>query len=71
MIRSTPELARFERWYARKRDASAGYAEALAIFTGLWIEAVSLRERFGSDWETDLEPDIAIARALNASASDA
>jgi hypothetical protein len=66
MLRSTPELSEFERRYARRRDAHASYDEALAVFKALWAEACTLRPDFPSrDWRQDVEPDLAIARAVN------
>lgn len=66
MLRSTPELHEFERRYARHRDAHATYDEALAMFKALWTEARTLRPDFPDvDWRRDLEPDLAIARAVN------
>jgi hypothetical protein len=34
MLRPTPELRAFERRYARERDATSTYGEALEIFKG-------------------------------------
>lgn len=66
MLRSTPELHEFEQRYARRRDAHATYDEALAVFKALWAEACTLRADFPEvDWRRDLEPDLAIARAVN------
>lgn len=65
-MRPTPELHEFERRYARHRDSHATYGEALAVFKALWAEACRLRSDFpGVDWRRDLEPDLAIARAVN------
>lgn len=65
-MRSTPELREFERRYARGRDAVATYEDALAVFKALWLEACSLRPDFPSpDWRRDIEPDLALARAIN------
>lgn len=64
VIRSTPELQRFEREYARsRRDMS--YAEALAVFEALWEEARALNPDFPGDWRADIEPDLELARVLN------
>jgi hypothetical protein len=66
MLRSTPELRELERRYARRRDSHATYAEALAIFKALWAEACLLRPDFPAvGWRRDIEPDLAIGRALN------
>lgn len=66
MLRPTPELREFEHRYARRRDAVATYEGALAVFKALWVEARSLRADFpDEDWRRDLEPDLAVARAVN------
>jgi hypothetical protein len=66
MLRSTPELRELERRYARRRDSQATYGQALAVFKALWTEARTLRPDFPAvDWRRDLEPDLAIARAVN------
>jgi hypothetical protein len=41
------------------------YPAALALYTGLWMEAQLLNPDGGSDWEHDLAADIAVARAVN------
>lgn len=71
MIRPSPELDRFEREYARsRRDMS--YVEALEIFEALWEEATALNPDFPSpDWETDIEPDLRVARVVNGLPVDA
>jgi hypothetical protein len=65
MIQPTPELEDLERRYTRERLATLSYSEALAIFEALWEEARALNPDFPGDWEHDLGPDLAIARALN------
>jgi hypothetical protein len=65
MIRSTPELEQFERDYARRRARTATFAAALAVFEGLWIEARTLNPDFPGPWESDLDADFAVARAIN------
>ncbi|HEX9886710.1 MAG TPA: hypothetical protein VGA70_09490 [Longimicrobiales bacterium] len=69
MIRATPELARFERWYALERDLP--HDRALEMFTALWCEARLLDPNFPGDWREDLEPDLAVARAVNGLPPDA
>ena len=71
LIRSSPELERFEREYARARDKKATYAQALEIFEALWAEAKALNPDFPGDWEVDLVPDFAVARAINGLPPDA
>jgi hypothetical protein len=63
MIRPSPELRRFELEQARAGDIP--YTRALEIFTALWVEARSLRPDLPGPWEEDIEPDLAVARALN------
>ncbi len=74
MIRPSPELSRFEREYSRSRASTTSYAEAVEIFEALWEEAEALSPDFPGDpgdWESDLVPDLAIARALNGLPPDA
>lgn len=70
LIRSSPELGRFEREYARSRGEMT-YAQSLEIFEALWEEAMALNPDFPGDWEADLAPDFAIARAVNGLPPDA
>ena len=65
MIRSSSKLKRFEREYARSRGKATTYAQALEVFEALWAEAKTLNPDFPGDWETDLAPDLAVARAIN------
>jgi len=60
-------LALFGRLEGMKEEyiAKRTYAEALAIFSALWREARALNPDFPGDWEADLEPDLAVARAIN------
>jgi hypothetical protein len=41
------------------------YGEALARFAALWAEARLLNPELGQNWLEDLEPDFAVARAVN------
>lgn len=70
MIRPSRTLDEFERDHSREHG-SRSYAEALAIFTALWREAVALNPDFPGDWRDDLAPDLAIARAVNGLPPDA
>ena len=65
MLRSSRTLELFEREYARSRGRAATYAQALEVFEALWVEAIALNPDFPGDWETDLAPDLAVARAIN------
>lgn len=65
MIRPTPQLAELEARYQREGFRDLTYEGALALFTALWVEARALHPDLGRDWLEDLEPDLAIARAVN------
>lgn len=67
MIRSSERLEQFERDYARTELAQRSYAEALAIFEALWRHACELNPDFPGHWREDIDPDIELARVLNAS----
>ncbi len=41
------------------------YAQALERYERLWRHARSLRPDIGSDWQDDLQADLAVARAIN------
>lgn len=45
-------------------DRGRTYSEALAVFDALWEQARRLNPDLGTDWVSDIEPDIAVARAL-------
>ena len=65
MIQPSPELSEFELRYARERGRSMTFQNALNIFTALWVEASALNTGFPGSWEEDIEPDLAVARAVN------
>ena len=65
MILPGEQLAEFEKSQIRNGLRDMTYARALEIFTALWIEAQQLNPDIGADWRDDLEPALAIARALN------
>ena len=67
MIGSTRRLAEFEARYGREAFKNLTYGDALALFTALWAEARALSgsQSDALDWRADLEPDLAIARAVN------
>jgi hypothetical protein len=65
VITPSPLLRSFEAQYAREAYRGVSYPEALALYTGLWMEARLLNPDAGSDWEHDLASDIAVARAVN------
>ena len=65
MIRSPAMLQQLEARYQREALRGLYFPQALAIFSALWAEARTLRPDLGSDWLEDLEPDLAVARAVN------
>lgn len=65
MLRHSPKLDEIDRRHARERLAKRSYAEALAVFAALWREAAALDPDFPGPWRDDLDPDLAIARAVN------
>lgn len=65
MIQPSALLRSFEARYAREAYRGVSYPAALALYTGLWMEAQLLNPDAGSDWEHDLAADIAVARAVN------
>ena len=65
MIRSSAILEQFEARYQREALRGLSFPQVLAIFAALWAEARALRPDIGSDWLEDLEPDLAVARAVN------
>jgi hypothetical protein len=65
MVRSTRLLADFEARYAREGYRGLTYDAALGLYAALWAEACQLNRHIGEDWQDDLAPDLAIARAVN------
>jgi hypothetical protein len=65
MINSTRLLRELNRQYERDTLHDLTYEEALLRFAALWAEACALGIDTCEDWLADLEPDLAIARALN------
>lgn len=65
MIRSAGRLQELEAQYQRDAYQGMTYPEALRRFAALWAEARLLNPDFGNDWMNDIEPDIAVARAVN------
>ncbi|UCC71585.1 MAG: hypothetical protein JSV86_14510 [Gemmatimonadota bacterium] len=66
MIKSPQLLAELAERYERETLKGMTYEEALQRFAALWAEALALGVDASDDWLADLEPDLAIARALNA-----
>jgi hypothetical protein len=65
MIRDPDRLAEFERQDKQEALRNMSYLDALAIFESLWEEARALNPNFGKDWRRDIEPVLAVARAVN------
>jgi hypothetical protein len=65
MIRSTDRLREIDRHHTSTVVARRTYAEALAIFSGMWAHARQLNPTFPDDWAHDVEADIELARVLN------
>ncbi len=65
VIKSSPRLDELERRYQREAFQGLSYEQALARFSSLWAEARQLNPDAGKDWLEDLEPDFAVARAIN------
>lgn len=65
MIRDPERLAAFERQDKREALRNMSYLDALAIFEYLWAEARAVNPDFGNDWRSDIEPVLAVARAVN------
>jgi hypothetical protein len=65
MIKSSRLLQELNRRYEREALHGLSYEAALQRFAALWAEARALGVDNRGDWLSDLEPDLAIARALN------
>ena len=65
MITSSPRLDDLERRYQREAFRGLSYEQALARFASLWAEARQLNPDVGKNWLEALEPDLAVARAVN------
>ncbi len=65
VIKPTALLLDFEARYSRDAYRDLTYPAALALYTGLWLEARLLNPDAANDWEHDLAADIAVARAVN------
>lgn len=67
MIQPTRRLAELEARYGREAFRQLSYADALELFAALWAEALALpgAASAGTEWQEDLEPDLAVARAVN------
>jgi hypothetical protein len=69
VIRPSDTLDEFERRQAREH--ALPYERALEVFAALWVEARLLNPDFPGPWEEDIQPDLALGRALNGLPPDA
>jgi len=65
MLAPTPALIAFEQRFQREAFATLTFADALTWYAALWAHARTLDPDVGAQWREDLEPDLAIARAVN------
>jgi hypothetical protein len=65
VIKPSRLLLDFEARDAREAYRGLTFPVALALYTGLWVEARLLNPEVGGDWHHDLEADFAVARAVN------
>jgi hypothetical protein len=65
MIEPSQLLEELNRRYEREALEGMTYEVALQRFAALWAEAQALGFDGREDWLSDLEPDLAVARALN------
>lgn len=65
MLEATRSLQDLERRWEAERYGAMDFGDALAVFAALWAEARALRPDLGADWREDMEPDLAVARAVN------
>jgi hypothetical protein len=65
VIKDPSHLAVFEARYAEGAYGALTLPEALAWYAAALAEARAVRPDLGADWRDDLEPDFAIARAVN------
>ena len=65
MITAAEKLQQLEAAFARQAYADMTYAAALERFTALLALAQEVRPVAEEDWLEDLEPDLAVARAVN------
>jgi hypothetical protein len=65
MVKESEQLKRLEAEFERSVYGPMTYGEALVRFAALWAEARLLNPEMGKDWLEDLQPDFAVARAVN------
>lgn len=65
MIRDPRPLRELDERFQQERLGSLSFQDALTRFEALWREARLLNPEIGKDWREDIEPDLAVARAVN------
>ena len=65
MITAAERLRQLEREYQRTAYTAMTFGEGLARFAALWSHARLVNPHLGENWMDDLEPDFAVARAVN------
>ena len=65
MIKDPAHVAELEARYAAGAHGAMSLPQALAWYAAALAEARPLRPDLGADWREDIEPDLAIARAVN------
>jgi len=65
MLRSSQLLEKLEERYQREAFRQLTLEDAMERFAALWAEARELNPDLGKNWLEDLEPDFAVARAVN------
>ncbi len=65
MLNRTKDLEDLDRRWERHVYGELSFRDALGRFAALWQQARVLHAEPGRDWQSDLEADLAIARALN------
>ena len=65
MLERTEDLEDLGRRWERHVYGELSFHDALGRFAALWQQARVLHAEPGRDWRSDLEADLAIARAVN------
>lgn len=65
MIERTERLEALDRRWEQRAYADLSFHQALARYSALWREALSLLDDPIGDWKADLDADLAVARAVN------
>lgn len=65
MLKRTKDLEDLDRRWEQHAYGELSFHHALGRFAALWQQARVLHAEPGRDWQSDLEADLAIARAVN------